>query len=167
MTYRDDLDALAARHAALESEVARKQRELAEVTSLLAEAKQVDQAEAHFSRAPVLRRRQRRHLLVGALAAVLASGAALGYASSLKAEDPHADARAALIFERAEAVAARAQQAAERADRRLAAYEALKEIGLTAKADAMAKKRARRTGVPFEQYVYRAEYASLAREQQR
>jgi hypothetical protein len=162
MTYRDDLDALAARHAALESEVARKQRELAEVTSLLAEATQVDQAEAHISRAPVLQRRQRRHLMVGALAAVLASGGALGYASSLERAASEAAARAAVA-----AATARAQQAAVRADRRLAAYEALKQIGLTATEDAVAQKRARRAGVPFEQYVYRAEYASLAREQKR
>jgi hypothetical protein len=164
MTYRDDLDALAARHAALEAEVARKQRELAEVASLLAEAKRVDQAEAHFARAPVLRRRQRRHLIVGALAAVLASGGALGYAASLEPE-PAVDGPC--LPHSAAAARARAQQAAERADRRLAAYEALQQIGLTAKKDAVAKQRAEQAGVPFDQYLYREELASLAREHER
>lgn len=39
MSYRDDLDALAARHAALEQEVAHKTRELEQATRLLHEAK--------------------------------------------------------------------------------------------------------------------------------
>jgi hypothetical protein len=39
MSYRDDLAALTARHVALESEVAHKQRELAETTRLLEEAR--------------------------------------------------------------------------------------------------------------------------------
>lgn len=38
MTYRSDLDALAARQSALESEVAQKTRELAEATQMLADA---------------------------------------------------------------------------------------------------------------------------------
>jgi len=39
MSYRDDLDALSARHSALEHEVAQKTRELEAATHLLAEAK--------------------------------------------------------------------------------------------------------------------------------
>ena len=165
MTYRDDLDALSARHSALQSEVARKQRELAEVTTLLAEAQQVDQAEAHFSTAPVLRRRQRRHLFAGALIALLASGAVLGSMASSSPE-PGADTQAA-IADNVSSAAARTWKAAELADRRKAAYEALKQIGLTAKEDVVARRRAKKAGVPFDQYLYREELASLSRKHQR
>lgn len=166
MTYRDDFDALSARHAVLQSEVARKQRELAEVTTLLAEAQQVDQAEAHFSTAPVLRRRQRRHLFAGALIALLASVAVLGSMSASSAE-PAEDTRAASIADNVSSAAARTWKAAELADRRKAAYEALQQIGLTAKEDVVARRRAKKAGVPFDQYLYREELASLSRKHQR
>jgi len=92
MTYRDDLDALTARHASLEAELERKQRELAEITEMLAEAGRVRQAESYFERAPDLRRRQRRHLVVGALVVMLGSGAALGAAASAAKQSHRAEA---------------------------------------------------------------------------
>jgi hypothetical protein len=78
MTYRDDLDALTARHATLQAELGRKQRELAELTEMLEEAGRVNQAERYFERRPELRR-ARHPLLVGALVTTVAFGAALGY----------------------------------------------------------------------------------------
>jgi hypothetical protein len=80
MTYRDDAQALAARQATLEAELFRKQRELAEVTSMLAEARRVEQAESYFERAPDLRRRQRHHLAIAAVLALLITGGA-GFAA--------------------------------------------------------------------------------------
>jgi hypothetical protein len=91
MSYRDDLDALTARQASLEAELGRKQRELAQVTGLIAEARQVEQAESHFERAPDLRRSQKLHLVVGALVLTLGSGAAVG-AAAATAEAPRPQA---------------------------------------------------------------------------
>lgn len=76
MTYRDDAAALAARQATLQAELCRKQRELAEVTSMLAEARRVEQAESYFEHAPDLRRRQRRHLSIAAVLVLLITGGA-------------------------------------------------------------------------------------------
>ncbi|HWU88926.1 MAG TPA: hypothetical protein VN253_16785, partial [Kofleriaceae bacterium] len=160
-----DLDALAARHAALEAEVARKQRELDEVTALLAEARRVDQAEAHFARAPALRRRQWRHLIAGALVAGLASGAALGAMSGPLAE-ASTPGRAAAARDAASFIAVHTWTAAQRADRRKAVQEALQQLR-SAKDDAAARKRAKTAGRPFDPYLYREELASLAREHER
>lgn len=82
MSYRDDLDALTSRQAALQAELGRKQRELAQLTGLIAEARQVEQAESYFDRAPDLRRRRRFHVIAGALVVLLVSGVALGAASA-------------------------------------------------------------------------------------
>jgi D-serine deaminase-like pyridoxal phosphate-dependent protein len=163
MTYRDDLDALAARHAALETEVARKRRELDEVASMLVEAHRIDKAEAHFARPPAARRRHGRYLVLGALVAMgIGSGAAMSAVAGTTAEasTPRAGAADKMI-------AVHAWTAAQRAERRKAAYDALQEIGLTAKADAAAKKRAKRAGVPFDQYLFREELASLTGEHKR
>jgi hypothetical protein len=81
MTYRDDLDALTARQTALEVELGRKQRELAQVTGLIAEARQAQQVESRFERMPDLLRPQRLHLLVGALVLTLGSSAAIAAAT--------------------------------------------------------------------------------------
>lgn len=87
MTYRADLEALTARQASLQAELGRKQRELAEVTGMLDEARRLRGAEAYFERAPALRQRQLRHLIAGALVAVLGSGAALGAAAAAAGAD--------------------------------------------------------------------------------
>lgn len=83
MTYRSDLDALAARHATLEAELGRRRRELAEVTGMLAEARQMEQAEQAFAGGmPDLRRRPQRHLFAIALAVTLGTGASVGVAAA-------------------------------------------------------------------------------------
>lgn len=82
MSYRDDLDALAARHAALEIEIAQKERELAAVAALLADARRVDRAATHFETAPLRRRRSERRILAAALGVGLACSAAVGYGST-------------------------------------------------------------------------------------
>lgn len=162
MTYRADLDALVARHAALELEVSQKQRELAQTAALLAEARQVDQAACHFDRAPSIQRRQQRHLIVGALAVALGGGAVLGYATESSAEPAmRPEARAAELTQRVSA-------AVQRADRRLAEYDALREMGLVAKAEVLAQRRAKRAGVPIANGAYLVrEELSLAAEHQR
>jgi hypothetical protein len=78
MAYRDDLAALTARHATLQAELRHRQRELAGVAALIAEARRLDQAETYFERAPALRRRARRHLAAAALVAIALTGGALG-----------------------------------------------------------------------------------------
>ena len=80
MSYRDDIEALAARQATLRAELGHRQRELAEVTAMLAEARRVAQAETYFARAPDLQRRRRIRLAVAAVVVLAISGGALGVA---------------------------------------------------------------------------------------
>jgi len=128
MTYRDDLEALTARQASLQAELTRKQRELAHVTGLLAEARGVEQAEAYFERAPDLRRSPRRHLAVGALVMTLGSGALVGAASAADEGSHHRTTQEAVerSVARLEAHRARHEQT-----RRLAAeLDALRTLHL-------------------------------------
>ncbi len=127
MTYRADLDAHTARHTNHQLESRRKQRELAEVAGMLAEARHLDQAERYFDRAPELRRRERRHLLAGALAVTLCMGTGLGYATSAAAT-PRIDAVHPLQAAAAKLDAMRASH--ERAQRLTAELEALRVLGL-------------------------------------
>jgi hypothetical protein len=127
MSYRDDLDALTARHTNLQLEIGRKQRELAEVAGMLVEARRLDQAECYFDRAPELRRRERRHLLAGALAVTLCMGTGLGYATSAAASagiDAAHPVQEAIV----KIDALRAKH--ERAQRLTAEIEALRVLGL-------------------------------------
>ena len=127
MTYRADVDALTARQATLQVELGRKQRELAEVSGMLDEARQVRRAEDHFARAPDLWRRQRSHLLVGALVVVLGSGVALGAAAASEV-----DARRATAEElHGRLVRIRNNRASQEQSQRLQAeLEALRVLGL-------------------------------------
>lgn len=127
MTYRDDLAALTARHATLQLEIGRKQRELAEVAGMLAEARHLEQAESYFDRAPELRRRERRHLLAGALAVTLCLGTGLGYATAATA-DLRPDVGQTMQSAIAKLDEMRASH--ERAQRLKAEIEALKVLGL-------------------------------------
>ncbi|HWO26700.1 MAG TPA: hypothetical protein VNO30_48555 [Kofleriaceae bacterium] len=127
MTYRDDLDALTARHTSLQLEIGRKQRELAEVGGMLVEARRLDQAESHFDRVPALHRRERRHALAGALAVTLCLGAGMGYATTAVA-DSRADAEPMLQGMVAKVEAVRAKH--ERTQRLKAEIEALRVLGL-------------------------------------
>lgn len=121
MSYRDDLDALAARHAALEVEIAAKERELAAVASMLAEARRLDRAAEHFAHAPVKRRRSERRILAAAFGVGLACCAAVGYASTTEcAERP--EISISELTGRISAVIAGI-------DRDRAAFDALKVIG--------------------------------------
>jgi hypothetical protein len=128
MTYRDDHAALTARHTNLLLEIGRKQRELAEVAGMLAEARHLEQAESYFDRAPELRRRERRHLLAGALAVTLCLGTGLGYATAAAAADARPDVGQALQRTIAKLDAVRASH--ERDQRLKAEVEALKVLGL-------------------------------------
>ena len=151
MTYRDDLDALTARHAALQVDVAKKQRELAEVGALLAEARRVDQAETHFARQPALRRRQRRHLIAGALIALVAGGAALGATS---AQSDAGVCHMSLHTNEWTAAVTRARIAAAEAERRIAVREALDRILASSREAAAARRAARARTAEIERYVY-------------
>ena len=127
MTYRDDLDALTARHTSLQLELGQKQRELAEVAGMLVEARRLEQAESHFDRLPALHRRERRHALAGALAVTLCLGAGLGYATTAAA-DSRVDADPMLQRMVAKVEAVRVKH--ERAQRLKAEIEALQVLGL-------------------------------------
>jgi hypothetical protein len=127
MTYRDDLDALSARHTNLQLEIGRKQRELAEVAGMLADAHRLDQAESHFGRVPALRRRERRHLVAGALAVSLCLGAGLSYATNAVA-DSRVDTEHAVNPLVAKIEALRTKH--ERTQRLKAEIEALQTLGL-------------------------------------
>jgi hypothetical protein len=127
MTYRADVDALTARQVSLQTELGRKQRELAEVSGMLDEARRVHRAEDYFARAPDLWRRQRRQLLVGALVVALGSGVALGAAAASEA-----DARRAAAAElHGRLVRIRDNRAVQAQSQRLQAeLEALRALGL-------------------------------------
>ena len=127
MTYRADVDALTARQASLQAELGRKQRELAEVSGMLDEARRVHRAEDYFARAPELWRRQRRNLLVGALVVALGSGVALGAAAAHEV-----DARRAAAEElHGRLVRIRDNRAVKVQSQRLQAeLEALRALGL-------------------------------------
>jgi hypothetical protein len=126
MTYRADLDALVARHATLQAEIARKQRELAEVAGMIAETRQLEQAESYFAHAPDLRRRQLRHLAAGVLAVTMISGAAIGSAATDEDSLPTVGEAVQAAVARVDAIQARRE-----AWHRLAAeVEALRVCGL-------------------------------------
>jgi hypothetical protein len=126
MTYRDDLDALAARHATLQAELGRKQRELTEVSGMLAEAREARRAESYFH-APDLRRRQRRHLMAAAMVVTLGCGAAVGAAAATEPGWPHTGT----AQPRGHLVRIRTNQASqEQAHRMQAEVEAMRALGL-------------------------------------
>jgi hypothetical protein len=126
MTYRDNADALAARHATLTAELAHKQRELDEVTAMLADARRADQAATYFERAPDLRRRQKHHLAAAGLIVALLCGGGLGAAVS-SAKHSHRVQAAEL---ETRLVQIRSTQAAREATQRLRAeIEALRALG--------------------------------------
>lgn len=126
MSYRADADALAARRATLLTEVARKQRELADVSAMLAEVREVEQAETYFEQAPARGRRQMRNVMAASLGALLLSGGLLGAAVATAAAPQEA---------RAEAVGLRVRSTPTRItpeglERRKAEVEALRTLGL-------------------------------------
>ncbi len=127
MTYRDDLEALAARQASLQADVDRKQRELADVRGMLAEARRVEQAESELDRAPDLRRHARRQLAIGALLVTLGTGAGVGAAATTDAsssETASAEVRGMLVRVRT------TRHSLQQAERRRAEFEALRALGL-------------------------------------
>jgi hypothetical protein len=127
MTYRDDLDALAARQATLQAELGRKQRELAEVSGMLAEAREAQRPERYFH-APDLRRRPRRHLIAAAMVVTLGSGAAAG---AVAATDPGWPPTGSAEVPRGHLVRIRTNQASlAQAQRAQAELEALRALGL-------------------------------------
>ncbi len=126
MSYRDDVDALAARHATLTTELAHKQRELDEVAAMLADVRRADQAASYFERVPDLRRRQLHNLAATALILALVSGGAL--AASVSAAKQSHQAQAELLESRL--VRIRSTQAARLDAQRLRAeVEALLAAG--------------------------------------
>ena len=127
MTYRSDLDALTARQVSLQAELDRKQRELAEISGMLAEVRRVEQAESYFEGAPEQLRRRRLHLVAGALAVTLVSGTALGAVSSV-VEDSRRTATE--VVDRALAKLEAGRTAHERAQRLRAEVEALQALHL-------------------------------------
>jgi len=127
MTYRDDLDALAARQATLQAELGRKQRELAEVSGMLDEAREARRPESYFH-APDLRRRPRRHLIAAAMVVTLGSGAAAG---AVAATDPGWPPTGAIQEPRGTLVRIRTNRASqEQAQRAQAELDALRAVGL-------------------------------------
>jgi hypothetical protein len=126
MTYRDNADAIAARHATLTAELAQKQRELDEVTAMLADVRRADQAESYFERAPDLRRRQKHHLAAAGLILALFCGGALG-AEVSAAKHSH---RVQAVEQEARLVRIRSTQATRESAQRLRAeIEALRALG--------------------------------------
>src|ERR1044071_5122746 len=90
MAYRNDVDALAARHQALETELAERTRERDDVARMLAEAKARDAEEKARLYAetcgPARRRHRRRAVVVATLAAIGMIGA-VGYRASHRRAD--------------------------------------------------------------------------------
>jgi hypothetical protein len=78
MAYRSDLDALQARHVALEAEVADKTRARDEVARMLADARAIEEAARELTEGPARRRRRWRLAAAAATALVLVAGA-VGY----------------------------------------------------------------------------------------
>ena len=80
MAYRNDIDALEARHRVLEAEVVERVRARDEVAHMLLEARDRDAAERHFSdlAAGGPRRRRRRLVLIVAIMLVVVGGVYAG-----------------------------------------------------------------------------------------
>jgi len=127
MTYRNDLDALTARQATLQAELGRKQRELDEVSGMLAEVRRVEERGRGLEHTPDLRRRHRLQLMVGALVVTLGSSAAMAAAA---ATVPDTRRPTAELVERMVAKVQRAHAAHERAQRLRAELEALQVLHL-------------------------------------
>jgi len=68
MVYRNDVEALEARHAALAAEVADKTRDRDEIAGMLAAARARDERERELLERPARRRRHRRAAVIAALA---------------------------------------------------------------------------------------------------
>jgi hypothetical protein len=83
MAYRNDLEALQARHNTLEAEVATLTRKRDEVAQLLTEARAREQAEREqadrLAGGPARRRRYRRILSITSVAALVFAGGVSGY----------------------------------------------------------------------------------------
>jgi hypothetical protein len=82
MAYRNDLEALLARHVALEAEVAERIRARDEVARLLAEARALEEAErqlADLAAGGPARRRRHRTLMVTAMTALTLVAGSVGF----------------------------------------------------------------------------------------
>jgi hypothetical protein len=91
MVYRNDVDALAARLTSIETELAERARERAEVANMLAEARAVDQAERSAFEHGERRRRWVVRLVFGAVSlAIGAIGASLMLARPIGFKDREA-----------------------------------------------------------------------------
>lgn len=98
MAYRNDLEALEARHAALEAEIAERTRERDDAARLLAEARERERAmQTEIVIDPARRRRQGIAISAGVLASI---GIAIGIA--YVAKQSRAEARFAAMYEQLE-----------------------------------------------------------------
>ena len=91
MAYRSDLDALQARHVALEAEVADKTRARDEVARLLADARALEAAARELAEGPA-RRRRRGRLIAAAVTVLALVAGAVGYRLAQPRHDRTAEA---------------------------------------------------------------------------
>jgi hypothetical protein len=148
MSYRANLDALAARHAALARDLTAKQRELRELTALIAEARQLDEAEAWLCAPPASRRRRARRTAATAIALVLVVTGGLW---AVGGSPQPATAR--------DACAARAAEAIGRAELAAARHEALRAAGALPATARATERRAHDQHLTLPQYLLRQELA--------
>jgi hypothetical protein len=95
MAYRNDLEALQARHVALAAEVAERTRARDEVAQLLAEARAQDEAErrrADIAAGGPARRRRHRILIAAAATALAMVAGSIGYGIAHRKHDRLAEA---------------------------------------------------------------------------
>src|SRR5512143_1788028 len=95
MAYRNDLEALLARHAALEAEVVERVRARDEVARLLAEARALEEAERQLEDLAAggpARRRRHRTLMVTAMTALTLVAGSVGYRLAQPRRDRLAEA---------------------------------------------------------------------------
>jgi hypothetical protein len=87
MVYRNDIDALEARHAALAAEVAERTRDRDELARMLAAARAQDDYARELAERPARRRRRQRIVMIAMLAGLGMFGGVIKYRCANPARD--------------------------------------------------------------------------------